>query len=1062
MAGAVLTKSVTSCLRNEGRTRAGSQRNQVAVASVHANTSTIGRLALWPEAHRIPDAPCDPEDREAAVAFLTDVAHDPALFEAIGLSSPTLAETIGDLSTLRSIKPLKLWRACLATLGYLSRARHRSTPFGLFAGVCQVHIGDEPEISVGAKHAKFARVDAGWLAGLVRVLRIDPSVLPSLRFVANDQCAEIDGRFVLATPSENSTKASAAHERSIRRTTATTTALAEAGTPISYAELTETLMSKFPGVNPSTIRDAIVGLVHQEFLLTNLQPAATAGDGLAHVIKLLPVAHPIRAQLLDLETSLAEYMETGIGQGRSALRSAISKATSLHPTTNAIQVDVRVDADITVPRRIVADLQATAAALWDVHPTLGVAEYASSQALQSYREKVVERYGIGRLVPLRQLLNPVTGLGAPEHYRSGSPTGSPGTTRRDQRLLSLAQEATWEGKREIVLDDPVIDSLSASSVELPIRRGMTEACVEVMAEDANDLQTGDYRLVLTGGYGLRLGALFGRFLHVTPELTDELSHRIQRTVTDGASDAVPAQVVAPPDNPRAANLTRTPRLSQAIISIGGSDVFDQAEASVRVLDDIAISAGGDRLIVHCLRTGLELRPYAAHALNPSMLPDAARLLLDIAAERSPMIPLWSWGAAAEVLTYLPRVRHGRTIVSNARWRPDPSLVSGRVDWDEWIIRWHSWACRWKVPDIVYLAAGDQRIRVDVRRAADLRLLHAQLLKNPASVIQEMPAGGEFSTRWLGRAHEIAFCLNMTAEPQPEKPAAKSRARRDAITAVHAPGGEWLSLHLLCPQELQDRILARHLPELVDEARNLIDRWFFVRYSEDGHDSLRIRFHGAPSDLHSKLLLDAHDWLASLRAAHLADEMMVGTYRPELGRYGGPSAIQVAEKAFAADSEFALKFAVLTWDQQLVLPPAVLAAASHLDLVKTLTPHTWKRWLLDAYPHDENRYRQLQTQRRQAIQLAGPATDWSAIESLPGGADLTSAWNDRRQGIATYGQLIRDMTAAGSLDSTGLEFTSLAHLSHNRHFGTDRELERSSYTILQSIAKTSLNREERGQ
>ncbi|MGI5214088.1 lantibiotic dehydratase [Plantactinospora sp. CA-290183] len=1022
---------------------------------------SIGRLASLPAHYPMPVPPDDPDDQDAVLTFLRAVAADSVLAEAITVSSPSLARTLRDVTEARRLKPAKLRRACFATMSYLSRATHRTTPFGLLAGVCRVELGDEPKIRIGTEHTKFAYADYGWLAGLVRTLRTDPVVLPTLALVANELSEVRDGRFVLAyLPVDDAQAKNRDLERTVRRTRATALAMASARTPIRYPDLLAVLRSEFPDVEPAVIARAIAGLVESEFLLTDLLPAVTTVDSLRHILDRLPPEHPVRGELTELDERIREYAGTGIGGGRDSWRDTTSRASSLHGAENVLQVDLRVDADITLPRELGADVAAAVAIAWRLQD----ATTDAASAMAPYRIAAVERYGAGRLVPLRELLDPITGLGLPDHYE-GHHHDADGSKRRDRALVALAQEAAFTGQREVLLDEALVARLARRDGR-PGPSESAEVLAEVLADDDEALRTGNYRMVLTNT-GNRPGAMFGRFLDAVGELADPVARRLHdlHTAAPDGTAAVPAQVCVPPGASRSFNVLRTPLLAGRAISIGGGLGFPGPGTTVSTLDDLAIAAHHDRMEVHCTRTGTELVPFAPHALNPAMLPPAARLLLDIGAQWAPPIMPWYWGAAASALPYLPRVRYGRVVLSSARWIPDASLLGSDLSWERWRARWQEWKDRWRVPDVVCLTSADHRLRADVRREADLRMVRAELDRKPGTAIHEEPAGGEYGRGWsAGHANEIVFAVQGRPPGERQGERAESerqqghRYRAAAACAAYPPGGEWLYLSVLCPAAAQNQILAAHLPELVGRAREVCDRWFFLRYAEDGRLSLRIRFHGDPGDLNGKLLPSAHAWLSGLRAAHLAEEMILGTYRPEIGRYGGPDAIEAAEHAFTADSELAVELTTLLLDGRLDVPRELLAAANHLDLVRTLAPDDWNTWLVEAYPKDDRYHKVFQAHRRRVLELLDPADDWAALRAVPGGERLRDAWRRRAPRVAAYGRLIRDMVADGRLAPQRTEFSSLLHLSHNRHTGTDRDVESSTYAVLRAFAQARLDKD----
>ncbi|MGI5450893.1 thiopeptide-type bacteriocin biosynthesis protein [Streptomyces sp. CA-243310] len=120
---------------------------------------------------------------------------------------------------------------------------------------------------------------------------------------------------------------------------------------------------------------------------------------------------------------------------------------------------------------------------------------------------------------------------------------------------------------------------------------------------------------------------------------------------------------------------------------------------------------------------------------------------------------------------------------------------------------------------------------------------------------------------------------------------------------------WQSHHLFLHSTAEDAdaFLLRDVAPLLDDlvAAGKADRWFFIRYGEDG-PHLRIRVHGADPAAAARL---PEEWARAAKelpsvpgpwpSAH--GEVRVVPYVPETDRYGGPLALPVAEDVFAAST-----------------------------------------------------------------------------------------------------------------------------------------------------------------
>ncbi|QXJ23765.1 lantibiotic dehydratase [Actinomadura graeca] len=995
----------------------------------------VVRLSALAAGTPAPVPPDDLDSPEAMRRYLREAASHPWFREAVAVSSSGLDGALRKVVDGDAVPAANLRRAVLATTRYLSRMTHRPTPFGLMAGVAEARFDAGAKFRVGTDHRKSARADMGWLAATIKEWETDPGVLARLRLVANDLGFVRGDRLVLplvrVPPDQRGPND---QERTVRATNAVRAALTAAAEPIRHADLVARLREGFPDAPSDAVERMVVQLVEGEFLLTDLRPPAAAADPLGHVLERLPERFAGRAALTGVRDALAAYSATAPGHGLSAWRTAVTEMRALHAGDRPIQVDLGMDADVILPAAVADELVDAVSAAWRVLPP----RLAPLDPLADYRAAFLERYGTGALVPIKEVVDPEAGLGPPSGYllppgHRRPPDRPAPDAERDTLLLGLAQR----GGPEIVLDDALVERLARpGSVDEPA--SYAEVCAELVADSEDGLRDGGFRLVMTAMNFTRPGAMSGRFLHLLPGLGAAVSE----TAREEAAPAVPVQVVGPVLDSRSANVAQVPRLTGELAATG---VFADGPEALS-LDDLLVGADHDRFVVVSRRDGRELAPMPFHALNLQLTtPNAVRLLMEIGEGRTPAWPLWSWGTA-ERMPYLPRVRRGRTILSPARWLPDPRLTQ-EVDWAAWKRLFERWRADWAVPDIVYATYTDHRVRLDLGSVAHLKTLHAELRKRPGTVLQEAPAGGRHGFGWArGHATEIAVPMRPVRHR-----AISDTTRRRAVRRTHPPGGEWLYLKVYATPGRHGELLARHVPALVRRAAGITDRWFFLRYRDD-EPHLRLRFHGDPAALGARLLPIVHRWAADLAETGLINRIVLDTYLPETGRYGGPDLIEAAEDAFAADSGSVLSQLALREAGELDLPMPLLLAANHLDLARHLHGEGWRDWLLETYPKGA-RHETFQSHRREAIRLLDPAAGFAGLSELRGGRALLDGWERRSGPVAAYGRAVRE-----ALDDPSAIFASVLHMHHIRLAGIDRRAEQDGYAVARGVLQAHRDRE----
>jgi thiopeptide-type bacteriocin biosynthesis protein len=1012
----------------------------------------IVRLSALDAGHVIPEPPDDLDSPEAMRGFLSEVAADPVVREAIAVSSAALDATLHKVASGAPVQPASLRRAVLSTTRYLSRMTRRPTPFGLMAGVASARFDAEPKVRIGTDHRKHVRADMGWLITVIRPLETEPEVLERLRLVANDLCFVRGDRLVLPlVREETGERAPDDREQTVRCTGAVRTALAAAREPIRHADLIDRMSEAYRDVAQDTIRRMVSELVEREFLLTDLRPPATTDDPVRHVLDRLPRGAgraqeagvhgdgtpPQATGLAEVRDALAAYARTSPGEGREAWRTATAVMRGLSESDRMIQVDLRMDADVVLPHEVAAEFEDAATIAWRLLPP----HLAPADPLAEYRAAFVERYGTGALVPVKDVLDPQTGIGPPAGYLL--PPGhrrradrSAATPERDTLLLGLAQR----GDREVVLDDELVERLARpGSGDEPA--SYAEMCAQFLADSEDAVQAGEFRLVAAAMNFTRPGAMFGRFLRLLPELGEAVAG----VAGEEASPAAPAQLIGPLVHSRSSNVAQVPRLTDDAVQVG---VFAERPETLS-LDDLAISADHERFSVVSTRDGREVVPFPFHALNPQLtVPNAVRFLMEIAESRTPAWPLWTWGAA-ERMPYLPRVRRGRTVLAPARWLPDPRLKE-ETDWATWKQAFDRWRAEWAVPDTVYATSTDHRIRLDLTSEAHLHLLRTDLRKRPGTVVQEEPAGGRYGTGWA-RGHATEVVVPLRPVRRREIREIRESTRRLSSRRAHPPGGEWLYLRVYAAPGRHGELITRHLPELARQAAPVTDRWFFLRYRDD-EPHLRVRFHGEPPAVNTHLLPAAHRWADGLATAGVISGIVLDTYRPEIDRYGGPELIEAAEHVFSADTRSVLEQLALRGRGLLDLPMEILLAANHLDLAEQLHGDGWQEWLLGAYPKGA-RHKTFQRCRREAMPLLDPVGGRTELAKTPGGDLLLQSWRRRASQVAAYGRLVRQ-----NVENPSDVFSSVLHMHHNRLAGIDPRAEQDAYAIARGAVQVHQDRE----
>ncbi len=934
----------------------------------------------------------------------------------------------------------------LSLARYLVRMRGRATPFGLFAGVAAVRFGSDASVVWGDRAHVRARADAMWLAGVIARLESCTVLRHRLSLVANDLAFVRGERLVVPwQPHAGDPAQSTAVEVSVRHNRAVRTVMQAASCPIRSDDLVKKLSAEIPDAPVSMLDDVLAELIACGALITSLRPPATCTDGLVHVLDELD---RIGASLVAEVTSLVQELDKiradlHAGGHWASITGRKAVADRMLALSSAggqpLMLDLRLGCSLTLPSQVAVEAARAADVLLKLTPyPHGLSSWGD------YHARFVAHYGAGALVPIRRLVDVATGLGFPAHFGDAQDTASDaGVSRRDERLLALAQRAALDGVREVVLDDDFLGALEPGDVgELRPAPHMA-LCAEVHAPTMEALAEGDFTLAVTG-VGRTGVTLAGRFLDVLPDQDQQRLTDLFNRLPVGVDGAMSAQLSFPPRNPHAENVTRSPRLLPHLLSVAEHHRSDPYRMSI---GDLAVTADRDQLFLVSLSTRHVVEPTPTNAVARHNMPPIARFLFELPRARRAAVSAFSWGAA-ECLPFLPRLRYRRTVLTPARWRicadALPDLSS---PWPAWKAAMDALRARLSLPENVNVGHGDRVLRLNLDEPMDLTILREHLHKAGAgAVVTEAPS--KIDHGWFaGRAHEIVVPLSATAPPAPAPAAVNASEPLRLVGAEDGflPGSRVLYAKLYGHPEVFDTILIRHLPELWLKWPEP-PPWWFVRY-QDPRPHLRLRIHLADAQEYGQAAVRVGAWAAELRHRGLTGDLVLDTYRPETARYGSGLALTAAEELFAADSSAVL--AQLT--ARATAPnihPSALTAASLVDLASALAGSVpaGMRWLIDhAETHPTPALDR--TIVRQAVRLAG-SDDQTALRAIAGGPRIAAAWRARRDAATTY---IGTLAINDGHVRRSSAFGSLLHMHHVRAHGIAPAAERICHRVARSVA-----------
>jgi len=852
--------------------------------------------------------------RDALNAALQEWVRDRLVQAAIYLASPSLSERLTDW--LRQPSDAAFGALRPALFRHFVRMTSRATPFALFASISLGRVGSGTfEIGPRAALRRQTWLDLGYVYPLVAQAAASREARVALNYLPNSTLIRTDNgwRYVEETVEKDRRRRDLVR---VQPSGILDRVLASAPQAPSFDALIDVIMSEALDVERADAVEYLNQLIDSQLLVPTLAPTLTGTDPVQHLLRMSserPALRQFHRGLEQAARSLQEIDRQDVESLRAAYRAAAPELLGLLASADEkhlFHVDLRRDApELALPAslapqvlRAVEALRRMKAPPWPAAP------------LAEFRERFRERYG-DRDVPLMEVLDEDTGIGFEidpgsrrnEHlladFRFGGVAGgpqAPSEERRTGRLIDLLERAWSQRQTQIRLNEGDIDELAIENAA-PLPDLFTVfgclAAPNALRGSASDGPCFMLQSVMSGA------GLFGRFCRSDAELEGHVK-ALLRSEEALQPDAMFAELVHLPDD-RVGNVVCRPALRAKDLPCLGQSGLERADQIT--IADLTVTVKGERIVLRSRELGREVLPRLTCAHNAAA-PNASvyRFLAALAKQDGVSGLVFGWGPFANA-RFLPRVVFGNVVLSSASWRIDKPIIATWLSLtsEERQREIGAWRAREGIPRWVQVGQGDNLLSLDLDNPWCVDALADDLRRSHTDRVSELiPAPEDF---WLhspeGRhAHEVMIPFGRRAAAQSVR-TARPRLQESANLRRFTPGSRWLYAKLYGSALATEVVLAAELYPLIEKwrAAGSVDRWHFLRY-RDSDDHLRVRFHGTPDALRREVQPALEQLFQQVAQGSAIWRCQFDTYEREATRYGGPEAIELAERVFDIDSE----------------------------------------------------------------------------------------------------------------------------------------------------------------
>jgi lantibiotic biosynthesis protein len=828
--------------------------------------------------------------------------------EAIYLASPVLYDECVKLANGQITDEKEKAKILQSAMKYWQRMYSRCTPFGLFSGCSTIEWTDElSQITINeAKRQRHTRLDMHFLCALSQNLATLPDIKKRLRYFPNnswyktaDEIRYIEYKYVNGNRHHQiSAAASSDYLEDI---------LQHAANGITIPQMVERLLPL--DVTEEEAMEFIDELLESQVLVNELEPAITGPEFIYQLLETLRQLNNPANETIENIIHILEQIDDRIkkiDQNSANPVSAYKEIIELVKQTGVAFEESKLFQTDMVQQTEAAHLsvahqESLTGAITALNALMG--NHFSEENLRGFVQRFYERYE-DKEMQLLQVLDAETGIGYLQQTGRNPSVliedifpGAPAEESfRDVKwgktqtwLLDKLQEATRNNRFEVEITETDLKDLKPVWKNLP-------PSMSVMFRLVNEEQ-----LVFESAGGSSAANLLARFAHGDEKIKEIICDTTEKEQQNNPGILF-AEIVHLPES-RVGNILLHPVFrGYEIPFLAKSSLPTEQQIDLR---DLYVSVQGNRVILRSASLNKEIIPRlsSAHNFSFNALP-VYQFLCDLQTNGLQGGFGFQWGALSGQFMFLPRVTYKNVILFEATWQLDKKhteqLTNALKQKDPAFIK------QVRLPQLITLSDGDNELLVDIENEASVAAFLKTIKNRTSIVLKEFISGG---TAAISNTEGVPFVNQFIASLVKTETVYDRQLNPSSpqTTRSFVPGSEWFYYKIYCGVNTAEKILDLHLEPVIRqlEEQGLIEKWFFIRYTDPGFH-LRIRFLAKTPE--AKLAIEnmLAEPLVQIHNEGLSWKIQMDTYNRELERYGD-ALIDESESLFCIDSYLKLDF-----------------------------------------------------------------------------------------------------------------------------------------------------------
>ena len=800
-------------------------------------------------------------------------------------------------------------RFFLSIRKYATRMTKRTTPFGLFAACGVVNWGDrdsKSEIIVDTNNFySKTRLDMGVMNHIInRISNLD-YIRPFLTYHQNNSIYKVGDR--IRYVEYNDIKDNRLYQiSSIDSSDYINLILDFVKNGAKINEIVELLV--FHDIEYEEALNFVNELIENKIIISDMEFSLTGGNLINQLIKILKslnsentanVNHLILnlEQIQDLLIQLDENKISYFDSQNIILKKLSDWNFELD---NLFQVDLFFN-----PKEKIINKKIQKNILSAIHLMYKVYQPDVNDPLLYFKQEFVKRYGDSE-IPLLFVLDSEVGVGFGNlknkglnpllegldlRYKSQSRIDSIPLTTFQSFLLKKLGECLRQNESVIEIHDKYFEKegFHFSGLEIP-------KTSNILFERVNDYEGNEFTHLkgLSGPSALNLIGRFSSDDVKIKELAQDIAD-FEKT-----NNSLLASILHFPEGRDGNVLIRDefrlheiPYLTKSV----------KSKSHQIQLADLMVSIKDDRIYLRSQKLNREIVPCIDNSYNytRSSLP-VYHFLCELSRQNKIPGLFFQWGAIESHFKFLPRVIYKDVILSPSKWNLNLEDINLTISAE---LNIYNLIEQYKIPNEIKLLNGETELYLNLGNIFDKRILIDTLKKKKEIVLIEAlfntknpivkdSAGNSYVNEF------IAILENNATNHLNE-------FNNNIDSQNFHFGSDWVYFKIYCGNQISDSVLKKSIEPLTQKllSLNLIEQWFFLRYSDpDLHLRLRMKISKKTQlqSITNEVNLSLQEFVNSGQIW----KVQIDSYIRETIRYGGERQLNLSENLFYHDSVFLSK------------------------------------------------------------------------------------------------------------------------------------------------------------